>query len=82
MRDFRLTENTLVTVNTCGGFFLKFTCNMTDMIGRKTLYYGFIVGDMSYSIHYNACNEAYCQKDVATFQEVLNSFSVLQARVM
>lgn len=46
------------------------------------MYYRFIIGAMFYSIRYNACNEADYQKDVATFQEILNSFSVLQARVM
>ena len=49
---------------------------------HKTVSCGFVIGDMFYSIRYNACSEAYYRKDVATFQQVLDSFKVLQARVM
>jgi hypothetical protein len=80
--NFKLIENVPVTINTYDGFRLVFTYNTAEGIDHKTLYYGFIIGDMFYSIRYNACNEAYYQKDVATFQQVLDSFTVLQARVM
>jgi hypothetical protein len=82
IKNFRLGENMPITVNTYDGFRLIFTYNTADGTAHKTLYYGFIIGDMFYSIRYNACNEAYYQKDVATFQEVLNSFRVLHARVL
>jgi hypothetical protein len=46
------------------------------------LYHGFVIDDMFYSIRDNACSEAYYQKDLAMFQELLNSFRGLQARVI
>jgi len=82
IKNFRLLENMPVTINTYDGFRLIFTYNTADELDHKTVYYGFVIGDMFYSIRYNACNEAYYQKDLATFQEVLNSFRVLHARVM
>jgi hypothetical protein len=82
IKNFRLIEDISVTLNTYGGFRLIFSYDTADGISHKTTYYGFVIGDMFYSIRYNACNEAYYQKDVATFQQVLNSFRVLHARVM
>jgi hypothetical protein len=82
IKNFRLIENNTVTINSYDGFRLIFTYNTADGSSHKTTYYGFVIGNMFYSIRYNACNEAYYQKDLATFQQVLNSFRVLHARVM
>jgi hypothetical protein len=46
------------------------------------VYYGFLIGDMFYSIRYNTCNESNYQKDADSFQQVLNSFKVIHARAM
>jgi hypothetical protein len=82
IRNFKLDENVPITVNTYDGFRLVFTYNTADGIRHKTMYYGFLIGDMFYSIRYNTCNESNYQGDVASFQEVLNSFKILHARAM
>jgi hypothetical protein len=82
IRNFKLQENAPITINTYDGFRLVFTYNTADGAGYKTVYYGFLAGDMFYSIRYNTCDESSYQENVASFQEVLNSFKVLQARAM
>jgi len=80
--SFQLCENVPITINTYDGFRLVFTYNTADGTGHKTLYYGFLIDDIFYSIRYNTCNGYNDQRDVASFQEVLNSFKVLHARAM
>ncbi len=82
VKNFRLQENVPITVNTYDGFRLVFSYNTADGTGHKTVYYGFLNGDMFYSIRYNTCNEYNYQRDAASFQEVLDSFKVLHARAM
>ena len=82
IRSFKLHENVPITINTYDGFRLVFTYNTADGTSHKTVYYGFLIGDIFYSIRYNTCNEYNEQRDVASFQEVLNSFKALHARAM
>jgi hypothetical protein len=82
INSFKLQENTQITLNTHDGFRLVFTYNTADGIGHKTVYYGFLDGDIFYAIRYNTCNESNYQKDADSFQEVLNSFQVLHAGAM
>ncbi|HYA03545.1 MAG TPA: hypothetical protein VEI04_10575 [Syntrophobacteria bacterium] len=82
IKNFELQENVQLTVNKHDGFRLVFTYNTADGISHKTVYYGFLDGDIFYAIRYNTCNESNYQKDADSLQEVLNSFQVLHAGAM
>jgi hypothetical protein len=82
IRNFKLVENMPTTINSYDGFRLVFSYNTADDAHNQTVYYGFLIGDMFYSIRYNTCRQANYQEDAVSFQEVLNSFKVIHARVM
>jgi len=46
IKNVKVIENLPVTINTYDGFRLVFTYSTADGLAHKTLYYGFVIGDM------------------------------------
>ena len=78
--NFQVLENRPAAVNGYNGFRLLFTYKTKGGYKFKTLYYGFVQGDWFYSLRYNAADGRYCDKDVETFREVLESFKIMASR--
>ncbi len=78
--NFQVIENTPARINRYDGFRLIFTYKNKDGLKLKTIYYGFIAGDRFYNIRYNAAKRYYFEKDIETFEKVLNSFKLIEAQ--
>ena len=74
--DFQVMENTPARVNGYEGFMLLFTYKNRDGLTFKTIYYGFLRGEWYYSLRYNAATNYFSEKDVETFEKILNTFEV------
>lgn len=72
--EFNVIENIPVTINERDGFKLLFTYKNKKGSSFKTAYYGLIQGDAFYNLRYNAALQNYFDKDIKTFQIILNSF--------
>jgi hypothetical protein len=80
IRNFSLMENLPVRINGNEGFRISFVYTDVDGYLFKTIYYGFIRGDIFYNIRYGATREEYFQKDLKTFEQVFNSFKLIAAK--
>ncbi len=79
--NFNVIENAPATIDGREGFKILFTFKLKkDKKGAifKTLYYGFISGDSFYNLRYNAAMRYYFEKDIAAFEQILNSFKVVK----
>jgi hypothetical protein len=79
--NFSLIENIPTTIDGHEGFRIVFKHSNTDGLQFKTIYYGLIIGETFYSIRYNAAERHYFQKELETFQQVLASFAITEAKV-
>ena len=77
--NFSVIENIPATINRYEGFRIVFKYRNKDGLGFKTIYYGVIMGERFYSIRYNAAERYYFEKDLKTFERVLNSFTITGA---
>ncbi len=77
IHDFSLIENVPTQVADNQAFRLVFFYTDADGFVFKTIYYGFFHGDLFYNIRYAATEEAFFQKDLPTFQQVLKSFKLV-----
>lgn len=73
--------NSPATVDGHEGFRIVFTYSSSEGLEFKTIYYGLIIGETFYSIRYNAAERHYFQKELETFQQVLASFAITEAKV-
>jgi hypothetical protein len=78
--NFSLLENLPARVAGHSGFRLTFLYTDADGFIFKTIYYGFIRGTTFYTIRYGATEdptrENYFQRDLKTFQQVFESFTL------
>ena len=72
--DFNVIENVPVSIDGREGFKLLFTYKDKKGSSFKTAYYGLIQGDAFYNLRYNAVRKDYFDKDIETFQIILDSF--------
>lgn len=76
--DFTLLENAPTTIANRPGFRLQYTFKNKDGLQFKGMYCGFLSGDWFYALRYTAPARYYFDKDVGTFERVLNSFSFIK----
>lgn len=77
--NFSVIENIPATINRYEGFKIVFKYRNKDGLGFKTIYYGVIMGERFYSIRYNAAERYYFEKDLQTFEGMLNTFTITGA---
>lgn len=77
VRDFKVTENTPVTIYKHEGFKLLFSYKDNKGSSFQTMYYGFIDGDAFYNLRYNAAKQHYLEKDIKIFERIIYSFKLL-----
>jgi hypothetical protein len=77
--NLRLLDNTPAKINGHEGF--KITYAYSDSEGQtfKTLYYGFIEADTFFNLRFTAADPLYFQRDIGTFEQMLNSFQVINS---
>ena len=77
LMNFRVIENTPASVDGHAGFKILSTYKDKKESEFKTLYYGFISGDFFYNIRYCAAAQHYFEKDIASFEQIVNSFKLI-----
>ena len=77
LMNFRLIENSPVTLDDHPGFKILFTYRDKKKSEYKTLYYGFISDDHFYNLRYCAAKRHYFDKDIADFERIVNSFQLV-----
>jgi hypothetical protein len=80
IRNFSLLENVPARIAGHDGFQITFIFTDADGFLFKTVYYGFINGDLFYSIRYGATKDEYFDKDLKTFEGILKSFKLMAAK--
>ena len=76
--DFTLLENAPATIANRRGFKLLYQYKNKDGLPFKGMYCGFLSGDWLYALRYTAPARYYFDKDVGTFDKVLNSFAFIK----
>ncbi|MEW5746310.1 MAG: hypothetical protein AB1805_12835 [Nitrospirota bacterium] len=74
--NLAVTENVPAKIGGYPGFKAVFTYKTKDGLKKKSVYYGFMLGEWFYGIRYTAAQRYYFDKDIATFEKVLASFKV------
>lgn len=77
--DFEVKENRPAKVAGLPGFRLAFTYRTRDGLRIKTIYCGFVKDDALYGVRYTAPQRYYFDKDVKSFEQVLQSFRLVKA---
>jgi hypothetical protein len=77
LTNFSVIDNTPARIDGQPGFKILFTYNDKKGAQFKTLYYGFISGGWFYNLRYCAAERHYYQKDIAEFEQIKNSFKVI-----
>ena len=76
LMNFRVISNAPATVDGQAGFKILFTYRDKKGSPFKTLYYGFVSGNTFYNLRYCAAERHYYDKDLAAFEQILNSFKL------
>jgi hypothetical protein len=76
--NLEVVENSPATISGIPGFKAVYTHKNKDGLKFKSIFYGFIVGDSFYGINYNAAQRFYFDKDIQTFDNVVESFKVIK----
>jgi len=76
--DFGLVENTPLRVSGISGFKAIYSYKTKDGLKVKSVYCGFIQDQWFYGINYNAPERHYFDKDISTFENVLESFKLIK----
>ena len=76
--NFNVIENTPAIIDGHAGFKILFTYMDKKGSVFKTLYYGFISDNTFFNLRYNAATRHYYEKDIADFQQILNSFKLVE----
>jgi len=76
--DFGLVENTPLRVSGISGFKAIYSYKTKDGLKVKSVYCGFIQDQWFYGINYNAPERHYFDKDITTFENVLESFKLIK----
>jgi len=77
LMNFSVIENAPTTVDGHAGFRILFTYTDKKKSQFKTLYYGFINADSFYTLRYCAAARHYFEKDIASFDQIINSFKLV-----
>ena len=77
LMNFSVIENAPATVDGHAGFKILFTYKDKKESQFKTLYYGFISGDTFYNLRYCAAARHYFEKDIASFEQIISSFKLV-----
>ena len=78
LMNFSVIENTPATVDRHAGFKILFTYKDKKGSQFKTLYYGFISANSFYNLRYCAAARHYFEKDIADFEQIINSFKLVK----
>jgi hypothetical protein len=76
--DYSLIENTPLSISGISGFKAIYTYKTKDGLKVKSIYCGFIQDKWFYGINYNAPQRYYFDKDINTFEKVLESFKLIK----
>ncbi len=74
--DYSLIENSPRAIGGMPGFKAVYTYKTKDGLKVKTVYCGFIRDEWFYGIHYSAPQRYYFDKDIKTFEKILESFKL------
>jgi hypothetical protein len=79
LMNLKLLDNTPAEIKGQEGFKILYT--YSDLEGQtfKTLYYGFIKADTFFNLRFTAADPLYFERDIDTFERMLNSFQVIKA---
>ncbi|UCD80626.1 MAG: hypothetical protein JSW26_04105 [Desulfobacterales bacterium] len=77
LMNFSVIENVPAAIDGHDGFKILFSYKDKKGAAFKTLYYGFIDGDIFYSLRYCAELQHYFEKDLATFEQIISSFKLI-----
>lgn len=77
LSNFQLIANTPASVRGHEAFKILFTYKDQYGTDFKTLYYGFIKGEIFYNLRYTAKKIDYFEKDLATFEKFVDSFKLV-----
>jgi hypothetical protein len=73
---FQLIENTPIKIGGFSGFRAVYTYKNKDGLKIKSIYCGFMADTWFYGLNYNAAERYYFDKDIQTFEKVLESFKL------
>lgn len=76
--NFKVVENSPAIIDGHAGFKILFTYMDKKGSMFKTLYYGFVSDNTFFNLRYNAATRHYYDKDIADFQQILNSFKLVE----
>jgi hypothetical protein len=77
--NLKVLNNTPAEINGHNGFKILLTYLGPKGNEFHTLYYGFIKADTFFNLRFTAGGRQYYQKDIETFNRMLNSFQVVKA---
>jgi hypothetical protein len=76
--SFELLENQPTTISGLAGFKAVFGYKTKSGLRIKAVYYGLLAGDTYYGLYYAASRRYYFDKDIETFEKVVQSFKLLK----
>jgi len=76
--NLEVVENSPVKISGTPGFKAIYTYKNKDGLKLKSIYYGFIVDRWFYGLNYNAAQRYYFDKDIQTFEKVVESFKLIK----
>jgi hypothetical protein len=76
--NLEVIENIPATISGIPGFKAVYTHKTMDGLKLKSIYYGFIMQDWFYGIYYTAALRYYFDKDIETFEKVLETFKLIK----
>jgi hypothetical protein len=76
--NFKVEENIPAKIGGFPGFRATYTQKNNDGLRLKTVYYGFMKDEWFYIIRYTAAQRYYFDKDIKTFETVVESFKLLK----
>lgn len=77
--QFTVVENAPAQIGGKEGFRLVYTYR-NDKVRYRSVYYGLLQGEKFYRISYSAPVRYYFDKDVATFEEIVKSFKLVEEK--
>lgn len=75
---FEIIESAPAKIGGMSGFKAVFKYNTKGGLRYKSIYYGFMDGEVIYGIRYIAAQRYYFDKDLNTFDKVVNSFHIIK----
>jgi hypothetical protein len=76
--DVRVIENSPMVIGGIPGFRAVYTYKNKDGLKCKSVSCGMLAGEWFYGMIYNAAERYYFDKDVETFEKVVQSFKLIK----